>query len=145
MLFDISPNITFYEEMDDALGCYIESLRRVRDLPVTLALPGHRELGKISLPERVDKLLRHHQRRLQKSVNAIGENPGITAWELAALLNWKIRAASWEDFPTTQKWFALGETIAHLDYLLLRGLVEVEVIDRVRHYRVTRENITIEV
>ncbi len=145
VLFDISPNITFYEEMDDALGSYIESLRSIRDLPVTLALPGHREQGKISVAERVDKLLRHHQRRLQKSVDAIEENPGITAWELARRLNWKIRAASWEDFPTSQKWFALGETIAHLDYLLQRGLVEYTVENRVRHYRVTREHITIEV
>ena len=25
--------------------------------------------------------------------------------------------SAWELFPAAQKWFALGETIAHLDYL----------------------------
>ena len=145
VLFDISPNITFYEETEDSLGSYLESLRKVRDLPVRLALPGHRTLGTISVAERVDQLLRHHQRRLQESVRTIEEMPGITAYELAMHLRWKIRADSWEEFPSSQKWFALGETIAHLDYLLQRGLVEYSVENRVRHYRVTQENITIEV
>ncbi|MFQ8841384.1 MAG: hypothetical protein ACLR8P_11160 [Clostridium fessum] len=30
-------------------------------------------------------------------------------------------AASWEEFPPSQKWFAVGECMAHLDYLRLRG------------------------
>ncbi|MFR3923155.1 MAG: MBL fold metallo-hydrolase [Dysosmobacter welbionis] len=42
VLFDISPNITPWNGMEDALGCYLDSLRAVRELPARLALPGHR-------------------------------------------------------------------------------------------------------
>ena len=45
VLFDISPNITPWNGMEDALGCYLDSLRAVRELPARLALPGHRRPG----------------------------------------------------------------------------------------------------
>ena len=64
MLFDISPNITPWNGMEDALGCYLDSLRAVRELPARLALPGHRRPG--ALAPRVDALLEHHARRLDE-------------------------------------------------------------------------------
>jgi hypothetical protein len=36
---------------------------------------------------------------------------------VAANISWDITYTSWEDFPVTQKYFAVGETIAHLQYL----------------------------
>ena len=48
--------------------------------------------------------------------------PGLTAYQAAGRMRWRIRASSWEDFPLAQKWFAVGECMAHLDYLRLRGL-----------------------
>ena len=39
-------------------------------------------------------------------------------------MRWRIRSRSWEDFPLTQKFFAVGEALAHLDYLAVRGRVE---------------------
>lgn len=36
-------------------------------------------------------------------------------------MRWRIRAASWEEFPAAQKWFAVGECMAHTDYLEKRG------------------------
>jgi hypothetical protein len=38
-------------------------------------------------------------------------------------MTWKIRCNSWEDFPTPQKWFAVGEAMAHLDHLIVLGEV----------------------
>lgn len=127
VLFDVSPNITSDGMMPDALGSYLESLRKIRDLPVEIALPGHRNRGEISLAERVDRLLAHHERRLAEMERLIiqAEN-GITAYELTSGLRWKIRANSWEEFPDPQKCFAFGETLAHLDYLVARDRVEKE-------------------
>lgn len=48
VLFDISPNITPWNGMEDALGCYLDSLRTVRGLPARLALPGHRRPGTLA-------------------------------------------------------------------------------------------------
>ena len=38
-------------------------------------------------------------------------------------MRWKIRSRSWEDFPLGQKFFAVGEALAHLDYLAARGRI----------------------
>ena len=39
-------------------------------------------------------------------------------------MRWSIRCRNWGDFPVTQKFFAVGEALSHLDYLEVRGLVE---------------------
>lgn len=38
-------------------------------------------------------------------------------------MTWDIRADSWADFPLNQKWFATGEALAHLEYLVEEGAV----------------------
>ena len=133
VLFDISPNITSWLEMEDALGSYLDSLRAVRDLPVRLALPGHR--GRGELAPRVDALLEHHARRLEQLRAILRKEPGLTAYQAAGRMRWRIRASSWEDFPLAQKWFAVGECMAHLDYLRLRGLAARDWDGAVWHYR----------
>ena len=53
----------------------------------------------------------------------ITRTPGLSAYEIAGRMKWKIRADSWDDFPLQQKWFAVGECLSHLDYLLARGKI----------------------
>ena len=132
VLFDITPNITSWPTMDDALGDYLDSLRRVRDLPVALALPGHRGTGDYA--ERIDSLLAHHARRLDDALGIVRDNPGLNATEIAGKMRWKIRADSWESFPIVQKWFAVGECLSHLDYHLKRGNIRREERDGIRRY-----------
>ena len=57
---------------------------------------------------------------------AVQEQPGKTAYEIAGSITWKIRAKNWDDFPIGQKWFAVGETVAHLDYLVNRNRLTVQ-------------------
>ena len=121
VLFDITPNITNWPGYEDALGSYLESLHKAKEYPVRLALPGHRETG--DYHERIDKLLEHHAGRLAEQERIIAQGPGQTAYELAGKMHWKIRARNWQEFPPIQKWFAVGECIAHLDYLLKRGRI----------------------
>lgn len=123
VLFDITPNICNFSDVSDSLGDYLDSLEALRYLPVKLALPAHRGLPQISLVERVDQLLAHHQRRLDETLRIVRETPGLDAYRIAGRLHWHIRAASWEEFPPGQKWFALGETLAHLDHLRRLGLL----------------------
>lgn len=121
VLFDITPNITAWTGMDDALGSYIDSLERVRDYPVKLALPGHRKPG--DYLTRINAIIAHHARRLDDAMNTIREEPGLTGYDIAGLMRWKIRAKNWAEFPPTQKWFAVGECFSHLDYLRKRGRI----------------------
>ena len=132
VLFDISPNITFWCTMSDALGTYLDSLRKIAAYHVEIPLPGHREPG--DFKARIKKLLNHHDRRLEQICQIISENPGLTGYEIASRMTWKIRCNSWEDFPVAQKWFAVGECLAHLDRLLAQGLIRTEVQNGLRVY-----------
>ena len=134
VLFDITPNITGWSEGRHALRQYMESLRQIAKLPVSIALPGHRSLGSVTLAERVDQLIAHHRRRLEEALAVLRSGCRFTAYEVAAHLRWRIRAKSWEDFPLSQKWFALGEALAHLEYLCDIGAAESTVIDGIRYY-----------
>ena len=119
VLFHISPNICRWTLVPDSLGDYLKSLDKIRDLPVELLLPAHRaETG--ALAQRVDELKAHHARRLQNTIDVVTQTPGLNAWQIAGRMSWRIRSRNWDEFPTTQKYFAVGETLAHLDYLELR-------------------------
>ena len=125
VLFDITPNITGWPWVKDSLGDYLDSLKRIREYEVRQALPGHRKPG--IMRDRIDTLMEHHERRLLEVRTKIRENPGLDAYTLTGHMTWNIRASSWETFPLTQKWFAVGECTAHLDYLLARNEIRREL------------------
>jgi len=122
VLFHITPNICRWDGVPDSLGDYLSSLDKVRDLPVELLLPAHRqETGE--LKQRVEELQEHHAHRIAEAFHTVRETPGLTAYEIAGRMHWSIRSRNWEEFPLTQKYFAVGEALAHLDYLEIRGFV----------------------
>lgn len=124
VLFDISPNIVLWTWEDDALGEYLRSLRFVRHLPVKTALPAHRNAGSITLGERAEELINHHQRRLDEISAIICAAPGLTCYEVTSRMKWSIRAASWDEFPASQKYFAVCEGMAHLQHMCCVGLIK---------------------
>ncbi|MCI8948815.1 MAG: MBL fold metallo-hydrolase [Lachnospiraceae bacterium] len=122
ILFDISPNITAWDGMEDSLGSYLESLKKAKQYPVKLALPGHREPG--DYRKRIDEILLHHERRLQLAEDIVRQKPGLNAYEIAGQMKWKLNSESWESAPTYSKWFALGECLSHLDHLRALGRIK---------------------
>jgi len=133
VLFDITPNITFWRGIDNALKQYIESLKKVKNMDILTALPAHRQ-NNMNFYARIDELLKHHQVRLDESYNIITDNPSLHAYDIAGKMQWSMRGKNWEEFPMAQKWFAVGETIAHLDYLLAEGRLCKNEINGVFHY-----------
>ena len=121
VLFDITPNITAWLSVEDSLGNYLSSLRIISEYPVKTALPGHRKAG--DFHTRIDELFNHHSVRLAEVESIISTAPGLTAYEIAGRMRWKIRANNWDEFPATQKIFAVGECLSHLDFLRLRGVI----------------------
>ncbi|MBN1104915.1 MAG: MBL fold metallo-hydrolase [Deltaproteobacteria bacterium] len=122
ILFDITPNITRWPEMENSLERYLASLEKVYHLDVKLVLPGHRRIMG-NHRKRIRELREHHARRLVEALRALA-NGEKTAWDVAPHLSWDIGIRAWDRFPPAQKWFALGETIAHLKYLEARGSVQ---------------------
>lgn len=122
ILFHITPNICRWGGVADSLGDYLNSLERVTNLPVSRLLPAHRaETG--DLRRRVEELEAHHERRIANALETVRKAPGLTAYDIAGCMAWSIRCRNWTEFPLTQKFFAVGEAMAHLDYLTARGQV----------------------
>lgn len=122
VLFDITPNISRWEGVADSLGDYLNSLQKIKKLPVTIALPAHRAVHS-GFAQRCEQLILHHEVRCREVLQLLRDAPPQTAWEIAAQMRWKIKAKDWSDFPTPQKWFAVGEAMAHLDHLIAQGTV----------------------
>lgn len=133
ILYDITPNITAWMGVEDSLGDYLKNLDKIKEYPMQMALPGHRKVSK-PVKERIEEIKRHHQIRLDGTIQIIKERPGSNADEIAALLKWSMRGKSWEEFPMEQKWFAVGETIAHLDYLRHENVIAKELVDGIYRY-----------
>lgn len=110
----ITTNVSVWDSEPDAdpLGAYLASLRRLRALPAeTLVLPSH-GLPFRGLAARADALSRHHDQRLDDAVRACAEPRA--AMELVPLLF----RDGLDHFQAT---LALGEAIAHLNYLVHHG------------------------
>jgi glyoxylase-like metal-dependent hydrolase (beta-lactamase superfamily II) len=132
VLDDITPNITIEEGMDNPLRLYLDSLKKVEGLEVERVLTGHRN-APVSLKDRIRVLYQHHVERLAEVIAILREHTA-TAYEVAAQMHWDITCEHWEDFPVTQKWFATGEAIAHLQYLYYEGKANRCQIDGIYHY-----------
>jgi glyoxylase-like metal-dependent hydrolase (beta-lactamase superfamily II) len=123
VLFDITPNIMDWKDMDDSLGSYLESLSRIRTADIKRALPAHREGG--DFKARVDELIRHHAVRLEEALGIVSRAGGQTCYAIASQMKWKISCNNWEAFPPGQKFFAVSEARSHLRHLQIQGAIRV--------------------
>lgn len=136
VLWDITPHIESWSWADNALKDFLESLGKIRDLPVDIVLPGHRSTF-TNLRGRVDALMTHHENRSVEALEVL-EDGALSAYDTAARMTWSIRAANWQEFPITQKWFATGETLAHLLYLESQGKIRRNNTATVNTFEVVR-------
>ncbi|MGI6078176.1 MAG: MBL fold metallo-hydrolase [Fastidiosipilaceae bacterium] len=126
ILGDITPNITFWDfAVGDSLGTYFKSLELVETLPIRYLFSAHRSLVE-DVSKRITELFVHHRKRLQEARDCLRRYGPSTVRRVTQNLHWDIRAKDWSDFPNSQKWFAAGEAMAHLEHLVALG-------DVVRH------------
>jgi glyoxylase-like metal-dependent hydrolase (beta-lactamase superfamily II) len=105
-------------ERPRALMIYIESLRRTRELPAQIVLPGHGE--PITDHRRlIDERLAMHRRRAEKIYRLVAERPR-TAYEIAQEL--------WGNVAVTQAFLTLSEVLGHVDLLAAEGRIR-EAVD----------------
>ena len=105
-------------ERPQALVTYIESLKKTRELPAEIVLPGH---GDPITDHRalIDERLTLHERRAEKIYDLIADRPR-TAFEIAQEL--------WGNVAVTQAFLTLSEVVGHVDLLTNAGRVR-EVAD----------------
>jgi len=122
ILIDITPNISSWSYEEDPLNEYLGSLNAINDLDIEMVLPGHRSIFH-DCKQRVEELKHHHQARANEVLAILGK-VNQNAYQVASQMTWDIDYKSWEKFPPQQKWFAFGEAVAHLKYLLEEGKVQ---------------------
>jgi len=100
-------------ERPHALMNYIDSLRRTRELPAEIVLPGH---GEPITDHRtlIDERFALHARRAEKILGLIEERPR-SAYEIAQEL--------WGNVAVTQAFLTLSEVLGHIDLLAADGRV----------------------
>jgi len=123
LLPGITPHVTLHREDSNPLGDYLETLKMLRGLAPAPALPGHRD----PIPRgdvRAEELARHHEERLAEIHGILSSLGEATAYEVARRVKWRARYRDWSSYPPPERFFAMGETLAHLRLLEERGLAE---------------------
>ena len=124
ILGDISPNITYYWGERSPLHQFRASLRLVDELAVDRVLPGHRRIFD-DCHGRIQELYAHHRLRLDEAY-AIVKNAPMTGYQVASCMTWDMVYRTWDEVAPVQKFFATGEALAHLRFLLAEGKVACE-------------------
>jgi glyoxylase-like metal-dependent hydrolase (beta-lactamase superfamily II) len=116
LLLGITPNIGLWPESEPhPLARYLESLENMRGLGADLVLPGHGPVFH-DLDGRIEELVSHHEERLEVMRREISDRPK-TSFEVSRIV---FRGTLTEH----QRCFALAETLANLDHLVLEGRAE---------------------
>ena len=122
ILDEITPNITFWGFEQDILETYFKSLNKVYKYEIDYVFTAHRKIIR-DHQKRITELLHHHQKRLKEILDILREGRK-SPLEMAASMHWDLSHKKWADFPSSQKWFASGEALSHLEHLAHIGLVE---------------------
>jgi glyoxylase-like metal-dependent hydrolase (beta-lactamase superfamily II) len=110
----ITPNIGSQPRTaGPPLAAYLESLRRIAAHDSAEALPAH-EYRFHGLADRVRILQAHHDRRCQEILGVLARLGPATVWQVTEQLSW---SRGWSSVRGFMRRAAIGETLAHLEYL----------------------------
>lgn len=110
----ITPNVGLWPRCRaNPLGDYLETLRRIERMDPSLTLAGHGKLIE-NTAERARQILDHHDERLDIMEGMVSS--GVQSAVEVAMLYFQLK-----DLTPHQVRFALGETLAHLEYLVREG------------------------
>jgi glyoxylase-like metal-dependent hydrolase (beta-lactamase superfamily II) len=126
----ILPSITPSIGLEPASGPwplrdYLDSLLLIKSRPDALLLPAHGPV-RASAHARVDELLAHHDDRLGEILKVVTAGAS-DAYAAAQALTWTHRQRRFAELDSRNQAMAVRETLAHLQVLMLDGLVSASV------------------
>jgi glyoxylase-like metal-dependent hydrolase (beta-lactamase superfamily II) len=115
-----TSNVSYYPlEGYDALRSYLRSLVSTESLGPELVLPAHGEPFR-NVKGRIDYLFAHHRRRLIETL--LGAGKGSDLVNVARSISWS--RGHFDALGPIDRWLAVLETLAHLQFLMNEGFVE---------------------
>jgi glyoxylase-like metal-dependent hydrolase (beta-lactamase superfamily II) len=121
----ITAGIQFLLDRTDPLADHLQSLTRLREMGVKIALPGHGSPFK-NHRQRIDSLRAHHQARLEAVYSALGKKK-TDAYDITLALDGLL--PDWDSFdklPPHRKFIYTRHTFAYLQHLTARGRIDSE-------------------
>ncbi|WP_010532015.1 MBL fold metallo-hydrolase [Lentibacillus jeotgali] len=116
----ITPNISYWFHGDpNPLARYLESLDKIKELDANLVVPSHGDPFH-GANDRIAEIKAHHYERLDQTLASIGR--GNAVYEVCERLFQK-------ELTVHEMRFAVGETLAHLEYLRYKGECKREISD----------------
>lgn len=120
----ISPNISYwFRGNPNPLQSFISSLEKVKKLDVEYVIPSHFQPFQ-NANQRIDELLTHHEDRLEVTYQSI-KNPS-TIFEVTTRM--------FKGLNLHESRFAIGETLAHLEYLSAVNHCKKYLVDHTWYY-----------
>ncbi|MFD1362055.1 MBL fold metallo-hydrolase [Lentibacillus salinarum] len=121
----ITPNISYWFHGDpNPLARYLESLDKIKKLDADFVVPSHGEPFH-GANERIEEIKSHHDKRLDQTLASV--DGGSTVYQACQQLFRK-------QLTVHEMRFAVGETLAHLEYLRYKGECRRELSDGVYRY-----------
>lgn len=116
----ITPNIAywFYGEANP-LRSYELSLQKIKQLDLAYAIPSHGEPFE-DVHGRIDEIWAHHEERLSEMLSYMKDS--LTVYDMCQKVFTK-------ELSVYDLQFAVGETMAHMEYLRYAGKCERELVD----------------
>lgn len=123
----ITPNISLWPNSDqNPLASYFFTLQNLIDQEITFAYPAHgTPIDNVS--DRAKEIMNHHHNRLA-SILTILETKA-TAFDIT------VKLFQHKELTDHQWRFAIGETLAHLEYLVIEGRVQKNLIKGIYQYK----------
>lgn len=121
ILDKITPTIQTWWKNDNPLHDYRSSLEKILNYSIQLILPGH-GLTIQNDKKRIRDINSHHDDRCQEIVTLLA-GCELSAYYIASKLRWNAAWPDWDRFPYWHQLLATGETLAHLNYLCHRKVV----------------------
>lgn len=114
----ITPNISYYGYGEkNPLQVYIDSLKKLQTLDISIVIPGHGPVFH-DAQERILEILHHHEERLEIVLDHVGGER--TAYQVCQSLFHR-------ELTLHEQRFAMGETLAHLYYLVAKGEINKKI------------------
>ena len=138
ILPNITPSIGLHpQSRPNPLNDYLNSLNAIKQLEVSLILPGH-EYPFTNLDQRIEQLILHHEKRNLEILGVLKATPK-TAYRIATEITWMrdINGAGWDNLGPLDKRMAVLETLSHLEAMRAFGKLDKFVRDDTIYYQHT--------
>lgn len=139
LLEHTTPGIMTWMVAYDVLDEYFRSLDKTAAKDIDLILPGH-GIPFADTAKRVAELKEFHSQRLEEFFRLVSEGHSSLI-DIARHATW--RHADWDDWTLLRKFLSLGETFAHLVYLINEAKVTLTVCqNKYRFYDARQWNVS---